>query len=68
MFEIAVLCVIAFAIFYSATLWSAGRRDDVLHGEFISRQQPDVAPAPPVPQRRLQSLLHSIERDLQEVA
>jgi hypothetical protein len=46
MFEIVICCVIVFAVGYWATLWAAGRREDVLHGQFVELQaQPDAAPA-----------------------
>src|SRR6185312_15821752 len=35
MFEIIIFCVILFAVGYCATLFVMGRRDDVLHGEFV---------------------------------
>ena len=35
MFEIAIFCVILLAISYWAVLWLMGRREDVLHGEFV---------------------------------
>jgi len=35
MFEIAIFCVIVFAVVYWAVLFTMGRRDDVLHGEFV---------------------------------
>jgi len=35
MFEIIIFCVILFAVGYWATLFVMGRRDDVLHGEFV---------------------------------
>jgi hypothetical protein len=35
MLELVLFCVIAFAIGYVALLWFAGKRDDVLSGEFI---------------------------------
>jgi hypothetical protein len=33
MFEVAVFCILVIA---SAYFWRMGRRDDVLHGEFIA--------------------------------
>src|ERR1700740_1118781 len=46
MFEIVICCVIVFAVGYWATLWAAGRREDVLHGQFVELQaQPDAPPA-----------------------
>jgi len=38
MFEIAILCVIVFAVAYWAVLFIMGRRDDVLHGEFVKAE------------------------------
>jgi hypothetical protein len=35
MFEIGIFCVILLAISYWAVLWLMGRREDVLHGEFV---------------------------------
>ena len=35
MFEIIIICVILLAISYWAVLWVMGRREDVLHGEFV---------------------------------
>ena len=35
MFEIGIFCVIVLAISYWAVLWLMGRREDVLHGEFV---------------------------------
>jgi hypothetical protein len=35
MFEISIFCVILLAISYWAVLWLMGRRQDVLHGEFV---------------------------------
>ena len=54
MFEIGILCVIGLAVGYWATLWLMGRRDDVLHGDFVhTERRLDPAPAPlqnmPVP-------------------
>ncbi|MFG3594003.1 hypothetical protein [Bradyrhizobium sp. RDI18] len=35
MFEIGIFCVIFLALSYWAILWLMGRRNDVLHGEFV---------------------------------
>ena len=35
MFEIGIFSVIVLAISYWAVLWLMGRREDVLHGEFV---------------------------------
>ncbi len=55
MFEIAIFCLILFAIIYWATLFIMGRREDVLHGEFVQAgaTTADAAPVPvsPVPTR-----------------
>ena len=52
MLEITICCVIVFAVGYWATLWLAGRREDVLHGQFVELEaQAEAAlaamPAPP---------------------
>jgi hypothetical protein len=56
MLEISIFCVILFAIAYWATLFIMGRREDVLHGEFVEPQPelaetalPASAPAPIFP-------------------
>src|SRR6266481_3842300 len=47
MFEIGIFCVILLAISYWAVLWLMGRREDVLHGEFVKADaQPDEAVRP----------------------
>jgi hypothetical protein len=58
MLEISIFCVILFAIAYWATLFIMGRREDVLHGEFVEPQPelaetalPASAPAPIFPPR-----------------
>ena len=55
MFEIALFCLILFAIGYWATLFIMGRRDDVLHGEFVQADataaDPATAPVSHVPTR-----------------
>jgi hypothetical protein len=78
MFEIGIFCVIALAIGYWTTLFLMGRREDVLHGDFVQDEQgPEPAPAPfpaPPPAARaasadsLQSLLATIKRDLKDAA
>jgi hypothetical protein len=57
MFEIGIISIIVLAVGYWVTLWLMGRRDDVLHGDFV-RAEPgaDVVaeaefPASPFPQR-----------------
>ena len=66
MFEVAVFSIVIIAIAYWAFLWRMGRRDDVLHGEFIapfaSRSPASVLDI----ETSLKSLLHTIERDLCE--
>ena len=44
MLEISIFCVILFAIAYWATLFIMGRREDVLHGEFVEAE-PEQADA-----------------------
>ena len=42
MFEIGILCVISLAVAYWTVLWLMGRREDVLHGEFVEgKAEPD---------------------------
>ncbi len=45
MFEIGIFCVILFAIGYWATLFIMGRREDVLHGEFVEGER-ELIPTP----------------------
>jgi hypothetical protein len=45
MFEIGIFCVILLAVGYWVTLWIAGRREDVLHGQFVE-VEPQAEPAP----------------------
>jgi hypothetical protein len=81
MFDVAIFCVIFIAIAYSAFLWRMGRRDDVLHGEFIlqssslqssSLQSSSLQSSSPSPsstldiEASLKSLLQAIDRDLFE--
>lgn len=79
MFEIGIFCVILLAVGYWATLWIMGRREDVLHGQFVEADtQADPAPllaaaaVPPAraraPSESLQSLLVSIKRELKDAA
>ena len=37
MFEISIICVILLAISYWVVLFLTGRREDVLHGEFVKK-------------------------------
>ena len=48
MFEIGILCVIFLAVAYWAVLWLMGRREDVLHGEFVESEPPAEEPVRPV--------------------
>jgi hypothetical protein len=48
MLEISIFCVILFAIAYWATLFIMGRREDVLHGEFVEAEPELADPAMPV--------------------
>jgi hypothetical protein len=43
MFEIGIFCIILFAIGYWTTLFIMGRREDVLHGEFVEGE-PELMP------------------------
>jgi hypothetical protein len=46
MLEIGILVFILLAVGYWATLWIMGRRDDVLHGQFVDFEGEDeLAPA-----------------------
>ena len=44
MFEIGVISIVVLAVGYWVTLWLMGRRDDVLHGDFV-RDEDGVAAA-----------------------
>jgi hypothetical protein len=78
MFEISIFCVIALAMGYWTTLFLMGRREDVLHGDFVQdEQRPEPAPTPypaQLPTTRavsadsLQSLLATIKQDLKDAA
>jgi hypothetical protein len=48
MLEISIFCVILFAIAYWATLFIMGRREDVLHGEFVEAEPEPADAAVPV--------------------
>ncbi|MBV9462573.1 MAG: hypothetical protein JO141_34370 [Bradyrhizobium sp.] len=50
MLEISIFCVILFAIAYWATLFIMGRREDVLHGEFVEAEPEQADAAIPVAQ------------------
>jgi hypothetical protein len=56
MLEIGILVFILLAVGYWATLWLMGRRDDVLHGQFVefdgeNELAPAMAMPSPVPTR-----------------
>ena len=56
MFEIGIFCVIFLAMAYWAILWLMGRRQDVLHGEFVESEPPAEEPVRPVfPKRPVRS-------------
>ena len=64
MFEISIFCVILLAISYWAVLWIMGRREDVLHGEFVepgAKSEEPVRPVfpdrPAVPERTARQIL-----------
>lgn len=59
MFEIAIFCIIFFAMSYWATLFMMGRREDVLHGQFVepkANDEPVPVPVSPVPTRPLKPM------------
>jgi hypothetical protein len=74
MFEIGIFCAIVLAVGYWVALWLMGRRDDVLHGDFVHPElgsEPAPAPVPPARAESsdtLQTLLDSIKRDLKDAA
>ena len=45
MFEIGIFFVIFLAASYWAVLWTMGRREDVLHGEFVEHDTRSDEPA-----------------------
>lgn len=49
-FELIVLGVILLAVGYWATMFAMGRRDDVLHGDFVE-DEPDAEPVHPIATR-----------------
>ena len=56
MLEIGILVFVLLAVGYWATLWIMGRRDDVLHGQFVEFEGEDefasaMATPSPVPTR-----------------
>ena len=48
MFEIGIFCVIFLAVAYWAMLWLMGRRNDVLHGDFVKSEPHAKEPVRPV--------------------
>jgi hypothetical protein len=79
MFELSIFCVIALAIGYWATLFLMGRREDVLHGDFVEgkeQSEPTATQLPteqlpsarPASAETLQSLLNAIKQDLRDAA
>jgi hypothetical protein len=76
MFELGIFCVLLLAAGYWATMWTVGRRDDVLHGKFVEAEpetepeaEPAAAPLPAAPRasaESLQTLLAIIKQDLKE--
>ena len=75
MLEIGLFGIIFLAIAYWTTLWVMGRREDVLHGQFVKKSelQADeparlvIPEQPPFQPERLQSLLASIKQDLERL-
>ncbi|MBR1211337.1 hypothetical protein [Bradyrhizobium sp. JYMT SZCCT0180] len=59
MFEIIISCVILLAVCYWAVLWLMGRREDVLHGEFVEAgaqaEEPVRSVFPKWPARKVQT-------------
>jgi len=51
MFEISIFCVILLAISYWVVLFLMGRREDVLHGEFVKADAPADEAVRPEPVR-----------------
>jgi hypothetical protein len=54
MFEIGVISIVVLAVGYWVTLWLMGRRDDVLHGDFVHEEdgaRTSAAPGQPFPSR-----------------
>jgi hypothetical protein len=79
MFELSIFCVIALAIGYWATLFLMGRREDVLHGDFVEGKEQSEPTATQLPTEQLpsaraasaetlQSLLNTIKQDLRDAA
>jgi hypothetical protein len=58
MFEIGIVCVIFLAVAYWAVLWLMGRREDVLHGEFVKSEPSAEEQVRPIfPKRPVQPAL-----------
>jgi hypothetical protein len=72
MFELGILGVILLAAGYWATMWTMGRRDDVLHGKFVETEpqaEPSAAPPASLPNAEsLPTLLAVIKQDLKDAA
>jgi hypothetical protein len=72
MFELGIFCVILLAVGYWATMWTLGRRDDVLHGKFVQAEpQAEPVAVPPLAAPRpsaesLRTLLAVIKQDLKD--
>ena len=47
MLELIICCFLVFAVAYWVALWTAGRRDDVLHGDFVEAEPETGRPAIP---------------------
>jgi hypothetical protein len=61
MLEIGILIFLVLAVGYWATLWIMGRRDDVLHGQFVEADSEDeltpaMATPSPLPSRPKRAL------------
>src|SRR6185437_5489912 len=44
MFDIGIISIVVLAVGYWVTLWLMGRRDDVLHGDFVHAEERTEAP------------------------
>jgi hypothetical protein len=83
MFELGIFCVIFLAVSYWAFLWLMGRREDVLHGEFVEDDlhpdeparstipeqpvRPTLPEQPAFQSERLETLLNAIKQDLNQL-
>lgn len=65
MFEIGIFSVIVLAVSYWAILWVMGRREDVLHGEFVKA---DGQPGEPVRAARPKPTVRPVFPDRSAVA